>query len=300
MGHTRSVDDLIVRVENEHLSADTAQPQPAPEPEHAPEPVAAAPEPEVADPKDDYLPEESVPEAAEAKEEASAEDDGPAGDPVVAGPVDEYGNPVEKQKTYTEEEVQRMIRDRLSRGRHAEQPTQQQVQQATEDFKADPNSEDSWEVQLEQFIDKTIEKRQAKQSEVQWRQQEAAKQAEFESKFSTGMSKYQDFHQVVQGKPITDAMMLATRDLENPAAFVYAASKLHASELTRIAQIPDARTQAMEIGRLHERMIKNRRSVSAAPKPVAPVKGDMPVKQHEHPSIDHRIQQHAKQKFARR
>ncbi len=300
MSQTRSVDDLIVRVENEQLSADKAQPQPVPEPEQTPEPIAAAAEPEVAAPKDDYLPEENVPEAAEAKEEANAEDDGSASDRVASSPIDEYGNPVEKQKTYTEEEVQKMIRDRLSRGRHAEQPTQQQVQQASEDFKADPNSDESWEVQLEQFIDKTIDKRQAKQSEVQWRQQEAAKQAEFESKFSTGMNKYQDFHQVVAGKPITDAMMLATRDLENPAAFVYAASKLHAGELERISRLADGRTQAMEIGRLHERMIKERRSVSAAPKPVAPVKGDMPVKQHEHPSIDYRIQQHAKQKFARR
>lgn len=298
MGQTRSVDDLIVKVENEQLSGDTAQSQPAAE--AAPEPTAAAPEPEMAASDDQYLPAENAPETAETKEESHAEDDGQASDAVTDSPVDEYGNPVEKPKTYTEEEVQRMIRERLSRGRHAEPPTPQQVQQASEDFKADPNSEDSWEVQLEQFIDKTIEKRQAKLSEAQWRQQEAAKQAEFEAKFNTGMNKYQDFHQVVQGKPITDAMLLATRDLENPAAFVYAASKLHSSELTRISQIPDARTQAMEIGRLHERMIKERRSVSSAPKPVAPVKGDMPVKQHEYPSIDYRIQQHAKQKFARR
>ena len=39
--------------------------------------------------------------------------------PVTSDPIDEYGNPVEKSKTYTEEEVQRMIRDRLSRGRRA-------------------------------------------------------------------------------------------------------------------------------------------------------------------------------------
>jgi len=299
MSQTRSVDDLLVKVENEQLSVDPAQPQPAAE--ASPEPTAAAEQPEVAATEDQYLPAEDVPEAAEAKEEETvAKDDGPASDPVDAGPIDEYGNPIEKPKTYTEEEVQRMIRDRLSRGRHAEQPTQQQVQQATEDFKADPNSEDSWEVQLENFIEKTIDKRQAKQTEAQWRQQEAQKQAEFESKFSAGMNKYQDFHQVVQGKPITDAMMLATRDLENPAAFIYAASKLHAGELDRISRLSDGRTQAMEIGRLHERMIKERRQVSAAPKPVAAVKGDMPVKQHEHPSIDYRIQQHAKQKFARR
>ena len=296
MSQTRSVDDLLVRVQNEQTAVDSPQPEVA-----APtQPEAAMPEPEVAEPQDQPVPAESVPEAAEAQEEAHAEDVGPASDPVAAGPIDEYGNPVEKPKTYTEEEVQRMIRDRLARGRHAEQPTPQQVQKAADDFQADPDSEQPWEAQLEDFIDKTIEKRQAKQSEAQWRQQEAQKQADFESRFSSGINKYQDFHQVVQGKPITDSMMMATRNLENPAAFVYAASKMHANELDRIARIPDSTAQMVEIGRLHEKMVKESRSVSAAPKPVAAVRGDMPIKQHEHPSIDHRIQQHAKQKFARR
>src|SRR5882724_6042410 len=39
--------------------------------------------------------------------------------------IDEYGTKVGKKKLYTEEEVQRMIRDRLKRGQHPEQ--QQEV-----------------------------------------------------------------------------------------------------------------------------------------------------------------------------
>jgi len=235
---------------------------------------------------------------------AQAEDEQPADSAVAESsaadePIDEYGNPVEKPKTYTEEEVQRMIRERLARGRNAEQPTQQQVQKAADDFKADPNSEDAWEVQLEQFVEKTIEKRQSRQAEQQWRQQEAQRQAEFEAKFTSGMGKYQDFHQVVAGKPITDDMMMATRGMENPAAFIYAACKLKPAEINRIANIEDRAAQMVEIGRLDAEMRKEHARVSSAPKPVQAVKGDMPIKQNEMPSLESRITQYAKQKFAR-
>ena len=296
MSQTRSVDDLLVRVQNEQTGVDNGQlgVTVTPEPESSPpevnnEVVQQENEsiPEVYDSEVPEVPKEEIKEVKEVKPDS---------------PIDEYGNPLEKPKTYTEEEVQRMIRDRLSRGRQVDQTQQnaREINQKSEDFKSDPNSDDSWEVQLEQFIDKTIEKRQTRHSEEQWRAQEAQKQAEFESKFNVGMNKYQDFQQVVAGKPITDSMMMATRNLENPAAFVYAASKMHAQELQRIASIPDPSSQIMEIGRLHERMVKENRSVSSAPKPVAAVKGDMPIKQQEYPSIDQRIHIHAKQKFARK
>lgn len=304
MSQTRNVDDLIVKVQNEQTGVTTPPPS-------EPVPVEFVPE-------TDSAVDVAAPEVAESegydievsespKEETKAEDDRPASDSVAESPIDEYGNPVEKPKTYTEEEVQRMIRDRLSRGRHAElqtQPTQhthQQTQQtATDGFQADPNSEDSWEIQLEQFIEKTIEKRTARQTEQQWRQQEAQRQADFESKFSTGMNKYQDFHQVVANKPITDSMMIATRNLENPAAFVYAACKMHPGELERISRIPDSSAQMMEIGRLDATMRKQHTQVSNAPKPVSAVKGDLPVKQNYQPSIEDRIHQYGKQKVARR
>lgn len=303
MGQTTNIDDLLVKVSNEQTTVDSGEPQPAPEPQ--PEPTAEVEQPEVAAAEAEPLPEgygaepdESKPEEAKAED---AKDDQPADSAVDGSPIDEYGNPVEKPKTYTEEEVQRMIRDRLSRGRHADQapPTQREVNQRAEDFKPDPDSEQPWEAQLEEFIDKTIDKRQQKQAEAQWRQQEAARQAEFETKFTSGMKKYQDFHQVVQGKPITDDMMMATRGMENPAAFIYAACKLKPAEINRIASIQDSATRIMEIGRLDAQMRKEFARVSSAPKPVQAVKGDMPVKQHEQPSLEARIQQHAKQKFAR-
>lgn len=216
---------------------------------------------------------------------------------TTESPIDEYGNPVAKPKVYTEDEVNAMMRDRFSRGKWAEQNIpRQETQQATKDFNPDPQSEDSWETQLEGFIEKTIEKRQAKQSETQWRQQEAARQAEFEAKFSSGMSKYQDFQQIVAGKPVTDSMMLAARSLENPAAFVYGAAKLHPQELERISRITDPYTQAAEVGRLHERMVKERKAVSGTPKPIESPKGDIGQKVINQPSIESRIHDYAKQK----
>jgi len=192
-----------------------------------------------------------------------------------------------------------MIRDRLSRGQAAQNATPQQVQQAASDFTPDPNSSDPWEVQLEDFIDKTIEKRTKKLSEKQWREQEDRIQQDFEAKFSAGISKYPDWSKTVQGKPITDAMMMATRSMNDPAAFIYAASKLQPKELERIATLRDPYQQATEIGRLEERMKKARTGVSQAAKPLSATKGDVsdstPVKR----SVDDLIRIHAKSKLRR-
>jgi len=215
-----------------------------------------------------------------------------------SSPIDEYGNPVEKPKVYTEEEVNRMMRERFSRGKYSEQPqhVQQQIKQEAKDFQPDPNSEESWETQLEGFVERTLEKRQAKVADQQWRENEARKQADFEAKFTTGMQKYSDFHKVVEGKPITNDMLLATRTLDNPAAFIYGASKLHPQELDRIARLDDPFVRAAEVGRLHERMVKERKASISNSKPLAPPKGDLPNKAINQPSLEDRISQYAKQK----
>ncbi len=295
-----SVDNLIVADMNRQANVQPAQ-----------DPVVANPVPEpsvtevprgTSEPDTNLTQDEPIsnvaPETTKSLESSSKSVDS-VGDKTSS--VDEYGNPIEPPKTYTEEEVQNLIRQRLARVKNTEQPTQQQVRQATEEFKQDPNSEENWETQLETFIDKTIEKRQAKQTQQQWQAQESAKQADFEARFNTGMGKYSDFHQVVANKPITDSMMLAARGLENPAAFIYGAAKLHPQELTRIANIADPYAQAAEVGRLHERMVKTRNATSNAPKPLEAPKSDVTSKRvDERPPIDYLIQQHAKQKQARK
>jgi len=264
-----------------------------------------------------YLPEEGS--QHEQHDNAQHEDDSKINNDTQSekqSPIDEYGNPIEKPRLYTEEELNQRIRDRLSRGRYAQEEqqqqqqwaqqqrqqqgsfTQQQVQQAQADgFQHDPNSEETWDQQLRTFMNQVLDEREAKRAEDQWRYQETQRQAEFESKFSAGMSKYNDFHKVVAGKPITDSMMLATRNLENPASFVYAASKLHPQELERISKIGDPYAQAAEVGRLHERMVKDRKAVTKAPRPLKSPSGDVPGRVIPHqPSIDQRIHDYGKQK----
>lgn len=207
--------------------------------------------------------------------------------------TDDYGNPVAKPRLYTEEELNQRIRDRLSRGRYAEQPIQQPVQQSASET---THTDDSWEAELKATIRQTMQEEQQTQQQVAWQKQEQAKQAAFEEKFTSGMAKYKDFNEVVAGKPLTDTMLLAARNLENPAAFVYAAAKTQAKELERIAQIPDALVQAAEIGKLEERMRKARVTAKTG-KPIAQSKGDMTIKDAPKGlTIDQRIAEHAKRK----
>jgi hypothetical protein len=286
MSEVHNVDAILVPREQAMLANETIPPQPA-DPEISS--ISADPKPEV------ELAAPIAPEIEAIEPEAPE----PVETPTEASdsPIDEYGNPIEKPRMYTEEEVNQRIRERLARGKFAEMP-QQQTQQAAKDFTPDPNSEETWETQLEAFVEKTIEKRQQKLSQQEWQDRERAKQADFETRFTTGMSKYQDFHKVVEGKKITNDMMMATRGLDNPAAFIYGAAKLHPQELARIAQISDPYTQAAEVGRLHERMVKTRNAATKAAKPLEAVKGDVPVNRtSDRPNLDALIKQHEKTKF---
>jgi len=218
--------------------------------------------------------------------------------------IDEYGNPIGKSKLYTEDEVNNMIRDRLSRGRFAEQysETPRQMPKTKVVNEEELSGEDGsyWQEQLNQHIDNRIEERQRERAHREWQSQEMAKQEAFQEKFTSGMNRYSDFREVVSNKPITDNMMLAIRNLENPAAFVYGASKLHPQELDRIARIPDPYAQASEMGRLHERMVKERKTAANATRPLESPKSDMPSKINTRPSLETLIDQHARQKQARR
>jgi hypothetical protein len=294
MPELKNVDDVLVKSMNEQLAANNQPTIPEPMPK-AIEVPATAPD----DAADDYgidvkHPETAKIEAVSADKPQKAESD---------APIDEYGNPVEKPKMYTQDEVNEIVRERFSRGRWADEQNKQAQQQAKKDaegFTPDPNSEEPWQEQLEQFIDQAIDKRQRKQTQAEWQREESIRQAEFEEKFSAGMNKYQDFKQVVSGKPITDTMMLAARNLENPAAFIYAAAKMHPKELERISQIKDSYIQASEVGRLHEKMVRSASSVSKAPKPIDVPKGDMAPKSLAQPSLEERIHSYGKQKMGRR
>lgn len=220
--------------------------------------------------------------------------------------LDEYGNEVPKARLYTEEELNQRIRERLSRGNHNQQQptpvtqaTQQQREQAAQGFSQDPNSNETWEVQLDRYIDKRLESRERNQKEMEWRARELEKQNVFQEKFSTGMERYKDFREVASKMPITDSMMLATRDMKDPAAFIYAASKMHPDKLSEISKLSDPFQQAAEIGRLEERMRKSRNVTKASP-PLKSTGSDVSIKTEPKVSIDHTIQSHAKRKAGRR
>ena len=298
MSELKNVDDVLVKSMNEQLSANN---QPT-IPEPLPKAIEAPAKPANDDNDFDTAAETKQPEIENKTPEVAENLQSGAEKPKIAenDPIDEYGNPIEKPKMYSEDEVQSMIRDRLSRGRYAEQPNQQQVEKAAKDFKEDPNSEETWDVQLKNFVKDTLKEVSQEQREAQWREEENRKQMEFQEKFTLGMEKYKDFRQVVAAKPITDAMMLAARNLDNPAAFIYGAAKLYPKELERISQISDQYAQAAEIGRLHEKMIKVRQQSANTTKPIEVPKGDMAPTTINHPSLEERIHSYGKQKMGRR
>jgi hypothetical protein len=185
--------------------------------------------------------------------------------------LDEYGNDTPAPKTYTEAEVNerinKAVRERLARGNHEQVPQQQVTQQAQANFEYNPESNDSWQTQLEQFVESTVDRMSQKRQQAQLQQQEKQAQVAFEEKMYQGMGRFSDFTDVVSGKPISDAMVMATRGMEDPAAFIYAASKRAPQELERIAKISDPYSQMMEMGKLEERMRKTKPGTNA-PKPI--------------------------------
>lgn len=271
-----NVDGLITSVET-----GTEAPPREVTKEAAPEPQAREPETRV-----EY---ETTPET-------------PSETPTNDSDVDDYGNPAQPAKMYTEEEVNERINTAMRRRWKEEQEKKQHQQQppmpqnAAQDFKYDETNTDSWEQQLETFVERTLDKVSQKQAQQQIQQREQAAQIEFETKFTAGMSRFPDFVDVVGTKPISDAMTVATRSMKDPAAFLYAASKTQAAELERISRIPDPYTQIAEMGRLEERMRKVR-SATNAPKPVPKSAGDMSDKPMGRGSVDDKIHAHAKSKF---
>ncbi len=193
-----------------------------------------------------------------------------------------------------------MIRDRLSRGQFKDQqPTPQQTEQAKNSgFEYNANSDLSWSDQLKVFVKEAIQ--EVNQDQVKHHREHARQQAEaeFESKMFSGMAKYPDFVDVMSQNPVSDAMVMGIRGLDNPAAFLYAAAKRHPEELGRIAKISDPYQQAAEMGRLHDRVAKAKRA-SSAPRPLTQDRSDVSEKVAPRYSIDHLIHEHGKDRYRR-
>lgn len=311
--HTvRSIDDLINNTPEaqpiNHVKAQNTAENSENKPQNPPGITKSEPETsEIIENKDDL---EEKPANKEEISPKTQENADKSSDPisksnehveVPSAELDEYGNAIPPPKMYTEEQVQKMMRDRLKRGPFREEPapSPQQLQQAEDTgFQYNENSELSWSQQLKQFVKSTMQ--EVKKEEYFEHQKAVKKQAEieFEAKFHTGMSKYPDFVETMSDKVITDDMVMATRGLANPAAFLYTAAKKMPQELDRISKIADPYQQVAEMGRLHEKLSKKKPS-SNAPRPLSPDRSDVIDRPPAKASIDHLIAEDAKSKYRR-
>lgn len=293
MSEATSIDELLMAemAKVNHRAPDPVRDEIMTASENDDVPEVTSPVPQVREESNSV---ETVPH--ETKTEQSAEeDDSDDGS-------DEYGNEIKKEpeRLYTKAErdefANALVRERLARQERNHPPARQEAPTAQQDG-------DDWQAQLETFVENSLHKFQDKQTQKYYQEQEQRKEAEFRAKFETGMSKFSDFHQVVNPENFSDAMTLATRSMNNPAAFVYAASKKAPEELRRISQIMDPTTQMVEIGRLEERL-KKIPGVTSSPKPMSKTKGDIEIpvaakkQAQSETSIDDLIAQDTKRRLA--
>lgn len=192
---------------------------------------------------------------------------------------DEYGNPKErmskgmkerldrKEKQFQREIEQRENEIQILRQQLASKGASPEVQQAAKDFKYDPNDEGSWQQQLTDFVKQTVTNMTTETQQRERQVKREAEQREFHKKFTTGMERFSDFREVVGSQPIDDAMTLALEGMNDPSAFIYAASKRNPQEIERISKLANPYARMVEMGKLEERMRRNKPTTSA-PRPL--------------------------------
>ena len=268
-----SIDDLLMGGGGNSLQPDAPENQYQDEPEPIQELEHDAPEYDDNDDSSQPLSDDN---------ESDEQDDDPYGDDEPdekprkqeSKEVDEYGNEKEPENKEIRERLARQARKHQEeidalRSQLAQQGASQQVQQAAKDFEYDPDAGGDWQQQLGSFIKQTVNSMTQEQEDAKHRQQESKVQAEFETKFREGMHRFDDFKEVISALPceISNPMTLATRAMDNPAAFLYAAAKRNPADLERISKIRDPYAQMTEMGKLEERMRRNK-PTTKAPRPL--------------------------------
>jgi hypothetical protein len=270
---TSSIDELL-------LGGNTAQ-QPMSVEEKFQETPEAVEEIEYEEPQE-LQEHEETPEPNESDPQEPSQEKEPRNDNL-----DEYGNEKEPENEAIRERLARQARKHQAeieslRAQLAQNGASQEVQKAAQDFEYNPDASGDWQQQLAQFVKQTVNSMNQEQYEIKTRQEEARVQYEFESKFRDGMSRFDDFVDVIQALPceISNPMTLATRSMENPAAFLYAAAKRQPQELERISKIRDPYAQMTEMGKLEERMRRNKITTNA-PRPLGRTQEDATTKSSE-------------------
>lgn len=213
--------------------------------------------------------------------EYSYDDESQGADEKTKTPeADEYGNEKEPENKHIRGRLAKQAKKHqaeidLLRAQLSQQGASQQVQQAASDFKYDPDESGDWQQQLASFVKQTVNSMSREKEEQVARNEEARVQYEFETKFKAGMDKFDDFIDVMTELEfeITTPMTIATRGMDNPAAFLYAAAKRNPQDLERISKIRDPYVQMTEIGKLEERMRKSK-PATKAPRPLGHITTD--------------------------
>lgn len=243
----------------------------------------------------------------ETPEFEAPEADAPEAD---APETDDYGNEKPKPRMYTEEEhrelVNKAIRERFerfNRNNPEVQAAQKQTHEQAQGFEYDESAPGDLQEQLDEYLEQAFQRMQQKRQSQELRLREQAAQAQFEERFAQGMQRFHDFRDVMTSLPceISDPMVHATRAMDDPAAFLYAAAKRHPQELERIARISDPYAQIAEMGKLDERMRRTQGSTQA-PRPLGKPKEDVvrtPPKQSQKPEIEDLIAQNDAKRLAR-
>jgi hypothetical protein len=288
-----SIDDLLTGVGNSQQAAtpehkDKLQKEAedkAPIEEMDPE----TPEYDGADDSDSEDDSESNSEASEGdSEEDEAKPKHKEAD-IDEGEEDEYGNKKElmskrmkerldkKEKQHQKELEQRDYELQQLRQQLVSHGANTQVQQAAADFKYDPNDEASWQQQLTDFVKHTVKNMHSEDQQKERVNQEHHAEREFHQKFSRGMERFGDFREVVGAQPMDNAMTLALRGMADPSAFIYAASKRQPQEIERISKLKDPYVRMVEMGKLEERMRRNK-PTTKAPRPLGRAREDATTK----------------------
>lgn len=198
---------------------------------------------------------------------------------------DEYGNKKErmskgmkdrldrKEKQHQREIEQRDFELQQLRQQLASKGASPDVQKAAADFEYNPNDESSWQEQLTDFVKQTVKGMHSDEEQKTREIQEQHAQREFQQKFTKGMDRFTDFREVVGAMPMRDAMTLSLRAMADPSAFIYAASKRHPQEIERISKLADPYAQIAEMGKLEERMRRNK-PTTKAPRPLGRTRED--------------------------
>jgi hypothetical protein len=298
MSNISSIDDLLMGVGN---SQQAATPEHKDKLQKQEEEKAPIEEIEQDDPQYDDT-DDNAPESDDSDDDMDESDDSTDDDDEVEQKgekkvpsdddedvLDEYGNKKErmskgmkdrldrKEKQHQREIEQRDRELYELRQKLQNQGASKEVQQAVKDFKYDPNEEVSWEQQLSDFVKHTVTNMATEKQQIERQTQAQQAEREFHQKFSKGMERFPDFRAVVGALPMDDAMTLALRGVADPSAFIFAAGKRHPGEIERISKLADPYARMVEMGKLEERMRRNK-PTTKAPRPLGRTREDATTK----------------------